>query len=257
MKQYTVRQLARLSGVSVRTLHYYDACGLLKPAIVGANRYRYYGEAQLLRLQQILLHRSLGLSLQDIAGLLDAGEASRLDTLRRQRERVRELLADQQRVLRTLDQTIAWLEGGPDMNDVNLFDGLTSPQQAAQEDWLVDRLGGRMREAIDSSRQHLEAGGRDVLKARMAEIEDLETQLARQYARGAGADDPAVGALLARHRAWVAGMWGRPCLPAAYAGLAELYLAHPDFVARYESRGAGFAAWLAGAMQHYAGRLSG
>jgi DNA-binding transcriptional MerR regulator len=226
MKQYTVRQLARPSGVSVHTLHLDDACGLLKPAIVGANRYRY------------------------------CGEGSRLDTLRRQRERVRETLANQRRLLRMLDQTIAWLEGGSCMNEENRFDGLTPPQQAAHEDWLVDRLGGRTREAIDISRQHLAAEGLDGLQARMAEIEDLEAQLAGRYACGAGADDPAVGALLAGHRAGVAGMWGRPCPPAAYAGLAELYLAHPDFVARYESRRAGFAAWLAGAMQHYAGRLS-
>lgn len=257
MKQYTVRHLAKLSGVSVRTLHHYDACGLLKPAAVGANRYRYYGEAQLLRLQQILLHRSLGLSLQDIGSLLDADEGSRLDTLRRQRDAVCRMLEHQQHLLQTLDRTINWLEGGPRMKDEDFFAGLKPSQQAAHEDWLVDRFGGWMREAIDASRQHLAAEGHDVLQARMAEIEDLEAQLAARFAVGAGADEPAVGALLARHRAWVAGMWGRPCSPAAYAGLAQVYLAHPDFVARYESRRAGFAAWLAGAMQHYAGLLPG
>lgn len=57
MGTYTVKQLARLSGVSVRTLHHYDEVGLLKPAFTGENRYRYYGREELLRLQDILFHR--------------------------------------------------------------------------------------------------------------------------------------------------------------------------------------------------------
>ena len=51
---YTVQKLALLSGVSIRTLHHYDEIGLLKPAYVGGNGYRYYEEEQLLLLQQIL-----------------------------------------------------------------------------------------------------------------------------------------------------------------------------------------------------------
>ena len=70
MGTYTVKQLARLSGVSVRTLHHYDEIGLLRPAFVGENRYRYYGREELLRLQDILFHRELGVPLQEIAKLL-------------------------------------------------------------------------------------------------------------------------------------------------------------------------------------------
>ena len=69
---HTVKQVARLSGVSVRTLHHYDEIGLLKPACVGANGYRYYGREELLRLQQILFHRELGFSLEEIGRTLDA-----------------------------------------------------------------------------------------------------------------------------------------------------------------------------------------
>src|SRR5678816_1664369 len=65
MGNYTVKQLARLSGVSVRTLHHYDEIGLLKPAFLGENRYRYYGREELLRLQDILFHRELGVPLQE------------------------------------------------------------------------------------------------------------------------------------------------------------------------------------------------
>ena len=66
MKTLTVAEVAKLSGVSIRTLHHYDQIGLLRPAFTGHNRYRHYGQEQLLRLQQILLHRELGIPLSDI-----------------------------------------------------------------------------------------------------------------------------------------------------------------------------------------------
>ena len=69
---YTVKQLADLAGVSVRTLHYYDEIGLLEPSYVGENGYRYYEDAELFRLQQILLYRELDLSLAEIREILDA-----------------------------------------------------------------------------------------------------------------------------------------------------------------------------------------
>ncbi|WP_299934338.1 MerR family transcriptional regulator [uncultured Nitratireductor sp.] len=71
MKEWTVSELARLAGISVRALHHYDEIGLLVPARVGENRYRYYGEEELLRLQQILLYRALGLPLDKIGAILD------------------------------------------------------------------------------------------------------------------------------------------------------------------------------------------
>src|SRR6185436_17829254 len=63
---YTVKQVAAMSGVSVRALHFYDETGLLKPAYLGANGYRFYEEPQLLTLQQILFYRELGFELKQI-----------------------------------------------------------------------------------------------------------------------------------------------------------------------------------------------
>jgi DNA-binding transcriptional MerR regulator len=68
---YTVKQLADLAGVSARTLHYYDEIGLLKPAAHGENGYRYYDEAAVLRLQQIMFFRELDFSLNEIKDLID------------------------------------------------------------------------------------------------------------------------------------------------------------------------------------------
>ena len=71
---YTVNQLAKLSGVSVRTLHFYDEIGLLKPAYYGENNYRYYEEEQLLILQQILFFREMGCPLNDIQRILSSND---------------------------------------------------------------------------------------------------------------------------------------------------------------------------------------
>ena len=82
MKLLTVKQVAKVSGVSVRALHHYDEIGLLKPASIGRNGYRYYGRDELLRLQQILLHRELDIPLGEIRAILDDPKFDQLDALR-------------------------------------------------------------------------------------------------------------------------------------------------------------------------------
>jgi len=81
----TVGQLADLSGVSVRTLHHYDALDLLKPALIRPNGYRYYKQSELMRLQEIMFYRAGGMSLANIKALLD-GPASALERLQKHRE---------------------------------------------------------------------------------------------------------------------------------------------------------------------------
>ncbi len=76
---FTVKQLSKLAGVTPRTLHHYDAIGLLKPSRVGDNGYRYYGEELLLRLQQILFYRELDMPLEDIKKIM---AHSRFDVLK-------------------------------------------------------------------------------------------------------------------------------------------------------------------------------
>ncbi len=83
---YTVKQLSKMAGISIRTLHYYDEIGLLKPSSVSANGYRHYGEAALLKLQQILFYRELDLSLDEIKDIIGNPEFDVLIALRSHRE---------------------------------------------------------------------------------------------------------------------------------------------------------------------------
>lgn len=253
-RTYTVSQLARLSGTSVRALHHYDEIGLLKPASVGENGYRHYGRAELLRLQQILVHREFGMSLGDIATLLASTGFDRLTVLRQQRERL-EIEADRyRRLARTIDRTIAELEGRETIMDKQLYEGFSPEKQADYEAWIIDKYGEQAKARIEAGRQAMATMSPDQKQDWMAEVAELEGDLARAMGDGVAAEDPALDPILKRHHAWVARTWKTPPTGAAYAELGELYRGNPDFRARYEAIAAGLAHWMAAAMRAYAGR---
>ncbi len=255
MSRYTVKQLARLSGVSVRTLHHYDEIRLLKPAFLGENRYRYYGREELLRLQDILFHRELGVPLQEIGRLLALQGPDRVAILREHRDWLAERVERSRQLLQTIDRTISELNGEGTMDDRELYKGFSPEKQAEYEDWLVDRFGGEMRQRLDESRAKLNSLDKDGIAARLAEGQEAGMALARAFQAGVAPEDPANDPLLARHHAWVAAMWDKACPPNAYAGLADLYLEHPDFRVKFDSdAGVGFTDWLSAAMKAYAAR---
>src|SRR5215475_11758950 len=133
MKDLTVKQLAAISGITVRTLHHYDEIGLLKPASVGANGYRYYGREELLRLQQILFHRELGFSLEEIGRVLDAGGFDRVAALKAHRAKLTADIARHRRLLKTIDQTLAALQGAAKMDENAIYKGFDPEKQAGYE----------------------------------------------------------------------------------------------------------------------------
>lgn len=262
MKKYTVKQLARLSGVSVRALHHYDRIDLLKPAEVGANGYRYYGRDELLRLQQILLHRELGLPLASIAALLDTSDRDRVEKLRDYRQQLLQRITHHHELIATVDRTIASLNGEQEMEAKNLYQGFSAEKQAEYEEWIVnryatdDRSRENLRESMERSRKHVKAFSKEDIAARTQWLAQVEGQIAEHCRKGTPATDAALAPLLDSHREWVAGMWGRPCSPGAYAGLADLYESHPDFRTRHEQLAPGLADYLPTAMRAYSRSLS-
>ena len=122
---YTVKQVAAMSGVSVRTLHFYDETGLLKPAYVGANGYRFYQEPQLLTLQQILFYRELGLELKRIQEVLGRADFEKVAALESHRAVLEQNLARTRTLIETIDKTIAHLKGTTTMKTEDLFAGFS------------------------------------------------------------------------------------------------------------------------------------
>jgi len=257
MSMYTVKQLARLSGVSVRTLHHYDEIGLLKPAFTGENRYRYYGREELLRLQDILFHRELGVPLQEIGRLLAREGRDRVEILSRHRTMLAERIEYSRQLLRTIDRTIAQLNGEGTMTDKDLYQGFAPEKQAEYEEWLVDTYGDRMREGIAASKAHWSWKPPEAMQAAIAQGGAAEAELAERFLAGIAAESTELDPLFDVHRAWVSGMWGRECPREGYGGMADMYLAHPDFRTHFDQRGAGFTDWLTTAMKAYAARQAG
>jgi len=128
---YTVKQVAVMSGVSVRTLHFYDETGLLKPSFVGANGYRFYEEPQLLTLQQILFYRELGFELRRIREVLGRDDFETVAALESHRKVLRSKLARTRSLIETIDKTVDHLKGVKSMDKEELFAGFVL---AAEDD---------------------------------------------------------------------------------------------------------------------------
>ncbi|HEY5412431.1 MAG TPA: MerR family transcriptional regulator [Caulobacteraceae bacterium] len=254
MKLYTVKQVAKLSGVTVRALHHYDQVGLLKPAQVGENGYRYYGREELLRLQQILFHRELELPLEAIADVLDQPGFDRLGALRRHRKTLSQKASRYRRLIQTLDRTLAALEGETDMNEQQLYEGFAPEKQAEYEAQIIDRFGDQARASIEASKKAMKGWSKADWERTGREYAEVEAGLGKALADGLPADSDQVRALIRRHHAWVAVMWNRRPSREAYAGLGQMYTDHPDFHARYEAVLPGLAEYLAGAMRSFAER---
>lgn len=130
---YTVKQLSDLAGVSIRTLHFYDEEGLLKPESVGANGYRYYGERSLLLLQQILFYRELGLELRQIRDILHQPDFDLQAALEAHRKSLQGRVERLNRLITTVDDTLLHLKGKKAMSKKQLFAAFSEEEQAKLE----------------------------------------------------------------------------------------------------------------------------
>jgi MerR family transcriptional regulator, thiopeptide resistance regulator len=204
---FTVKKLAAMSGVSVRTLHFYDETGLLKPAYHGVNGYRYYEEPQLLKLQQILFYRELGFELKQIKRVLARRDFDKVAALESHRKVLRQNLAHTRKLIQTIDKTIAHLKGTKTMKSQELFVGFNPEQQAKHEQYLVDRYGEGMKENITQSKarvKHWTKADWGNSGAAFAEIcKDLVTVMDRKLA----ADSAPAQEIIRRHYQWLKQFW--------------------------------------------------
>lgn len=249
---WTVAQVARMSGVSVRTLHHYDEVGLLKPACVGANGYRYYGREELLRLQQILFHRELGLSLETIAAVLDAAAFDKAAALRAHRLTLEADIRRRRRLIRTIEETLASLEGETTMTPKAMYRGFDPKVQEAHAAELVDRFGPEIQVQFDAVKAAMETWTQADYDAAAQEREAIEAGMAKALTDGLAPDCEPVKALMRRHHAWITLHWAREAGPLGFAGLGQMYVDDPRFAANYDERARGLAEYMAAAMSDFA-----
>jgi DNA-binding transcriptional MerR regulator len=140
----TVKQVAAMSGVSVRTLHFYDEAGLLKPAYLGANGYRFYEEPQLLKLQQILFYRELGFELKRIKQVLGQAKFQKVAALQSHRKVLEKNGTRTRTLIETIDKTIKHLKGTKKMKSEELFTGFSVGAGKDRFNERFDRDGTRI-----------------------------------------------------------------------------------------------------------------
>lgn len=252
-KQWTVGEVGRLAHVTVRTLHHYDELGLLPPRERGPNGYRVYGEAELARLQQIMLFRELGFTLEAVGRLLDDPAFDRRAALEAQAHLLDRRIRALERVRRAVDRTREALEGGEDMDEESMFEGLDGFDAGEYEAEVRERWGKTeaYRESMRRTRRYGKSEWRQIR-------EETERQLslwAELQASGAAADGEAAMNAAEAHRRHIE-RWFYPCSHGMHRSLGEMYVADPRFRDAYDTRAAGLAAYVAAAIRANAERAA-
>ncbi|MER5682890.1 MerR family transcriptional regulator [Streptomyces sp. NPDC002205] len=246
---WPIAEVARMSGVTARTLRHYDEIGLLPPARIGTNGHRYYEERQLLQLQQILVLRTLGLGLPEIGRIL-AAQVDELEALRGHRRR---LLAERDRLdalVGTVSRTIAELEqsrkDGRIMTSINrpenLFEGVR-PAQYGESLRDFPELAEKVEQRTATmSQDEIEAGHR----RRTAQM----IRLAELQAAGLPADaDPVQAEADAQYRV-LAEL--RAVSAEEYRAIGRSCVENEQWRAAYEAIAPGLAAYQRDAIEVYA-----
>ncbi len=251
--EYTVNKLAQLSGVSGRTLRYYDEIGLLKPARINSSGYRIYGQKEVDLLQQILFYRELEFSLEEIIDILNQPDFNQTEALKSHSANLKKKRDRLEKLIKTVEKTIAAKEEKLQMTDKQKFEGFKenlindNEEKYGQEirkkygDKTVDASNAKLRGMSQKDYQAMTKLGEEVLEL-------LEKAIAT--------DDPAselAQELAAKHKEWLMYSWSDYSKD-AHAGLAEMYVADERFKAYYDKRVKEGAQFLRDAILMYVGK---
>jgi DNA-binding transcriptional MerR regulator len=218
---YTVAKLAKISGVSVRTLHWYDQVGLLKPAYHGANGYRFYEEEQMLMLQQILFFRELGFELGQIEKILKRGDFDKMKALSSHRQVLQKNVERTKKLIKTIDRTIEHLKGTKKMKDQEIYQGFSKEKQAEYQKYLINRFGNKAADSINQSNERVKKMSKEDLEKNGKEWIRILDDLAKLWEKQASVNSLEVQKIIRRHYEWLKKFWTPDRI--SYAGMGEGY----------------------------------
>lgn len=244
-RHYTVGQVAKLARLTVRALHHYDELGLLTPSGRSQSGYRLYTEADLKRLQQLMLLRELGLPLEEIRGCLERSSCEVRETLQTQRLRLLEQVRRTTGVLRAIDHALQALNG-EEIEMSTLFEGTESFGKPLYPEEATERWGRTafFQESARRTKQY----GKAQWSAIKVEGQQLYEGLAQKLKEGRPPNDPEVMALAEQHRLHI-DRWFYPCSHDMHVQVSQLYVQDPRFRANIDAYGEGVAAYLTAAIE--------
>jgi DNA-binding transcriptional MerR regulator len=245
---YTVKQLSDLAGVSIRTLHYYDEIGLLKPAAYGVNGYRYYSEGDLLRLQQLLFFKELGLSLEEIEEIIDRPDFDVLHALETHKLALQLKVKRLDRLIQTVDNTIMHLKGNLEMSKKQYFEGFTEEKQRQYAKEARRLYGEKSVKASEDLWNSYTPEKKAAIQAEQQQIyQDLVAVMDKGY------DSPEVQQVVARWHQHLRYFY-EPSVE-RLQGLGHLYNQSPDFIATFQKIHPDLPAFLEKAITFYCQNL--
>ncbi|MDF2905310.1 MAG: MerR family transcriptional regulator [Herbinix sp.] len=248
--EYTVQKISHMAGISTRTLRYYDEIGILKPARINSNGYRIYGQAEVDRLQQIMLYREMGVNLEVIQDIISSHTFDELAALK---EHLVKLLVQRQQIellITNVEKTIESREGRRKMKDKEKFEGfkkkLIDDNEKKYGKEIREKYGEETVKASNAKMMNLTEEQYEAFEKLGQDVLDT---LEQAFATG----DPAgeLGQKTADlHRQWLSFTWGSYSKE-AHAGLAQMYVDDERFTAFYDKKQPGLAVFLRDAIHIY------
>ena len=248
LKTMNVKEVSQLAGVSIRTLHHYDEIGLLKPDQLTAAGYRQYSPHNLQTLQHILFFKELGFSLKHIKEMIQRTSFDTFEALELQRNSLIVKRSQYDKMIATIEHTIAHLKGEKTMSAKEQFAGLQwdhKPyEQEAREKW-----GNK---AVDHSKHKMGAFSTEQQTAISEQWEQLYQKLASRI--GTAVDSPETEQLTAEWFHMLNNNFGTYSYD-AFIGLGQMYVLDERFSTNIDRYGVGLAEYMCEAMEHWGNKM--
>jgi DNA-binding transcriptional MerR regulator len=245
---YSIKQLAQLAGISIRTLHYYDEIGLLSPAREMSNGYRRYMDADLITLQLILIYRELGLPLVQIKRILANPAFDTLPALEEHKAALEQRAAKTLTLIQTVEKTIDHMKGKIKMNNQDMFLGFSDEEQKKYEKEARERWGDA---EVDASNKKYQSLSQAEQQKVFEESNEVYKSLAANMDKGPSSPD--VQALIAHWHQNLRHFYEPD--KERLLGLAQLYNEHPGFQKTFAKFHPNLAAFMKQAVEIYVKKL--
>lgn len=250
--EYTVKQIARLANVSVRTLRYYDKIGLLKPAFVGKNGYRYYTEKEFLRLQQIIFFRELDFELNRIKNIFDSPYFDQAEVLEDQKNLLKLKREKLGRLIRLINKTIKNMKD-ESKNKITDKDLLQCFDDGKYEEYKTEAQEKWGKDMVRKSENIVKGWSKEKMEEVKREGDEINKALAANMDKGI--ESAEVQEIVQRHFDHIIQFYD-PSWPLLkiYRGLGKMYVEDGRFAANYNKYHPGLAQFLCDAMQVFCDR---
>ncbi len=245
---WQTKEFADLTGVSVRTLHYYDEIGLLQPGYVDAQTgYRYYDEVSLERMQQILFYRELDFSLKMILRILSSPSYDKQKALQDQKQLLKLKKERLERLIRALEEA----ERGETIN-MSIFDNKELEEKREEYAKEAEARWGQT-EAYAENKKKTASYGKEKWNELQNEMDDLIRKFGIAMSQGIKPQDTEVQTLVQQWKDFISANY-YTCTNEILAGLGQMYVADERFTKNMDREQEGTAQFVNKAIQEYCGK---